>query len=143
MVSDYTVAWMATEHPDGWEVGLDWIDSPHESIACSGWNTLAGIVSTRSDDELDLPGIKRLLKRVVKGIHKAPNKVRYTMNSFVIAVGGAVAPLAADAVAAARAIGKVDVDMGDTSCKVPDAEAYIQKIADRGSQGKKRKSVKC
>jgi hypothetical protein len=143
MVSEYTVAWIAAEHPDGWQVGLDWIDSPDERLASIGWNALAGIVSTRPDEELDLPCIKRLLKRITKQIHQAPNDVRYTMNSFVIAVGGAVAPLADDALAAAKTIGPVDVDMGDSACQVPAAEAYIQKIAARGKQGKKRKSVKC
>jgi len=142
MVGDYTVAWMAAEHPDGWQVALRWIDSPNAAIASSGWNALSGIVNSRPDDELDLPAIKRLLKRVIKEIHAAPNRVCYTMNTFVISVGGSVTPLTQDAQAAAKTIGKVTVDVGDTDCKVPDAGAYIQKIIDRGSQGKKRKNVK-
>jgi len=32
---------------------------------------------------------------------------------------------------------------GNTACQVPAAEAYIQHIIARSSQGKKRKSVKC
>jgi hypothetical protein len=143
MVAEHTVAWMAAEHPEGWEVALAWIDSPNESIASGGWNALALTASTRPDAELDLSAAKRLLKRVAKEIHKAPNRVRYTMNCFVIAVGGAVKPLTADALATAKAIGSVHVDMGDTACKVPAAEDYIQKIIQRGNHGKKRKSVKC
>ena len=27
MVSEYTVAFVASEHPQGWEIGLKWIDS--------------------------------------------------------------------------------------------------------------------
>lgn len=143
MVSEYTVAWITAENPQGWEVALGWIDSPDETASAVGWNVLAGIASTRPDEELDLPAIKRLLKRVVKEIHKAPNRTRYTMNGFIIAVGGSVAPLGKEALAAAKAIGTVSVDMGDTACRVPAAETYIQHIIDRGSQGKKRKSVKC
>jgi 3-methyladenine DNA glycosylase AlkD len=143
MVAEFTVAWMAAEHPEGWEIALEWIDSPNESIAAGGWNTLSAIVSTRPDEELDLPAIKRLLKRITNEIHRSLNRVRYTMNSFVIAVGGSVAPLAGEAMAAAKVIGPVAVDMGDTACQVPVAKAYIQKIIDRGNQGKKRKSVKC
>ena len=143
MVGEYTVAWMAAENPEGWEVALDWIDSPSDAIASSGWNALAGIVSLRPDEELNFSSIKRLLKRITKDIHTSANRTRYTMNGFVIAVGAAVTPLAKDAIAAARTIGKVEVDMGDTACKVPAAEAYIQQIIERGSQGKKRKSVKC
>ena len=33
--------------------------------------------------------------------------------------------------------------MGDTSCKVPDAPDYIEKVKARGTIGKKRKSAKC
>jgi len=143
MVSEYTVAWVTAEHAEGWDVALGWIDSPNESIATAGWNALSSIVSTRPDDELDFPRIKQLLKRVVKDIKKAPNRVRYTMNCFVIAVGSFVTPLAKGAVAAAKAIGKVEVDVGDTACKVPLAEEYIQHVIASGRQGKKRKSVKC
>ncbi len=106
---------------DSWEVALGWIDSPHDRVASTGWNALAGIVSTRPDEELDFPAIKRLLKRITKDIHKSPNCTRCSMNSFVIAVGGAVIPLAADALAAAKAIGTVHVDMGDNPHQLLDA----------------------
>ena len=65
------------------------------------------------------------------------------MNGFVIAVGSYVKPLTADAIAAARKIGKVTVDMGDTACKVPDAATYIDKVKKRGTLGKKRATAKC
>ena len=73
----------------------------------------------------------------------APNKVRYVMNQFVIAVGAYVKPLLAEAKKAAQAIGTVSVDMGDTACKVPDASEYIAKIEAMGRVGKKRKTVRC
>jgi hypothetical protein len=143
MVAEYTVAWIAAEHPAGWQVALGWIDSPHDAIASIGWSTLSSIVSTRPDEELDLAAIKRLLKRITKEIHNCPNRTRSTMNCFVIAVGGAVTPLSAEALSAAKSIGTVEVDMGNTACQVPAAKEYIQHIIARGSQGKKRKSVKC
>jgi hypothetical protein len=65
------------------------------------------------------------------------------MNSYVIAVGAYVVPLTAPAREAARAIGRVEVDMGGTSCKVPDALESIAKVEQRGSLGKKRKSAAC
>lgn len=52
-------------------------------------------------------------------------------------------PLSADAIAAAKKIGTVTIDMGGTACKIPDAVGYIQKAKDRGSLGKKKKTVKC
>ncbi len=76
-------------------------------------------------------------------IGSAPDRVRYAMNGFVIAVGGYVAPLTAKAKTVAKALGVVAVDMGDTSCKVPDAGASIAKIEEAGRVGKKRKHAMC
>ena len=41
------------------------------------------------------------------------------------------------------AIGTVEVDMGDTSCRVPDALAYIAKVEAAGRLGAKRKTAAC
>jgi len=48
-----------------------------------------------------------------------PNRVRYTMNGFVIAAASYVTALTADAVNTIKTIGEVEVDMGGTACKVP------------------------
>ena len=86
-LSEYTVAWVAAESPHARDLALKWMDSKRESIATSGWSTYTGIVANRPDEDLDLAEIKELLDRVVKEIDLAPNRVRYTMNGFVIAVG--------------------------------------------------------
>jgi hypothetical protein len=65
------------------------------------------------------------------------------MNNFVINVAAYVLPLHEQACAVAEDVGVVRVDMGGTACKVPFAPDYIQKMADRGMIGKKRKMVKC
>jgi hypothetical protein len=143
MVSEYTVPWVASEHPDGWEMALAWIDSPEESVASSGWSTLAGMVAVRPDAELDLDGMKKLLVRVTEEIHGAPNRVRSTMNGFVIAVGSSCLPLARQAMSAAKAIGDVSVDVGDSACKVPLASEYIEKAIARSGPGRKRKTLRC
>ena len=98
----------------------------------------------KDDAELDLPGLKKLLKRVEREIHRSPNDdVRYTMNNFVIAVGSCVESLSELALKTAEKIGEVAVDHGDTSCKTPFAPDYIRKIEKMGRTGKKRKSAKC
>lgn len=142
-ISEYTVPWVATESRHARDLAMKWIDSKRESIASSGWCTWAGIVATTPDEELDLKEIKALLDRVVKEIDAAPNRVKYTMNGFVIAVGSYVKPLLKDAKAAAKKLGKVSVDMGDTACKVPPATEYIEKVEKAGRVGKKRKTIKC
>jgi 3-methyladenine DNA glycosylase AlkD len=143
LLSEYTVAWAASESPFAAELALEWIDSTKESIASSGWSTYASLVSIKPDAELNLKEIEKLLDRVQADISKAENRVRYTMNGFVIAVGSFVLPLVAKAKEVAKAIGKVAVDMGDTACKIPDALEYIAKVEKAGRQGKKRKTAMC
>lgn len=143
MISEYTVPWIAAESPFGYELGLEWIESKDESIATSGWQTLSSLCALLPDDQLDLTNYKKLLDRVGKTIHDAPNRVRYTMNNFVISVGSYVEPLSAHATKIAEQIGKVHVDQGGTACKVPLATTYIKKVVDRGSVGKKRKTARC
>ncbi len=142
-ISEYTVAWVAAESDYGWELGMKWIDSPKENIASTGWNTLSGVIAMKPDNELNMATIKKLLQRIVKNIHAAPNRVRYTMNGFVIGVGGYVKELTKDAIEIARKIGDVYVDMEGTACKVPSAADYIKKMEAKGYIGKKKKTVKC
>ena len=43
----------------------------------------------------------------------------------------------------AKRIGEVKVNVGNTACKVHDAAAYLQKMKDSGSLGKKKKKARC
>lgn len=143
MLSEYTVAWVASESSHGEALARQWIKSPNEGVASAGWSTWSSLVATRPDEDLDLDELRSLLERVESGLGAAPNRVRYTMNAFVIAVGSYVTPLAEAAKATARAVGPVAVDMGGTNCKVPAALDYIEKVEKAGKQGKKRKSAFC
>ena len=129
--------------PHGWNIAREWIDSDKALVAAAGWATLISLVSIKDDAELDLAELKRLLQRVQKTIHQAPNEVRSKMNGLVIAVGSFVRPLKDFAIELGERIGRVTVDMGETDCKVPFAPDYIRKVEARGSIGKKRKSAKC
>jgi hypothetical protein len=143
MLWEYAVPWVACGSPQGWKQALKWIDSRKEHEAAAGWATLGGIVSVRPDEELDLAALKKLLARVEQDIHAAPNRARYAMNSFVISVGCYVKSLTGEALAVGKRVGKVEVDMGDTACKVPVVADSIAKVKARGAIGKKRKDVKC
>ena len=61
----------------------------------------------KDDAELDLPELKQLLKRVEKSIHAQPDRVRYAMNSLVIAVGSYVRDLTELALQVGKKIGTV------------------------------------
>jgi 3-methyladenine DNA glycosylase AlkD len=143
MLSEYTVPWVAAESAHGWKMGLKWIESDQSLIASAGWSTLGSWVALQPDTHLLLHDLEELLERVKATIHTSHNRVRYTMNNFVIAVGCYVGPLHEKAKEIGQAIGKVEVFMGDTACKVPDAVTYIQKVAGMGRIGQKRKTVRC
>jgi 3-methyladenine DNA glycosylase AlkD len=143
MISEYTVPWIAAESQYGLELAMEWIESDKENTAAAGWSTLSSLVSVKTDDELDLELFARLMQRVEKEIHSSSNRVKYTMNGFVISVGAYVSGLTELSMKTAKKIGKVDVYMGKTSCKVPFAPEYLQKIIDKGRVGKKKKTARC
>ena len=142
-VAEFAVAWVAADGPHGWELAQEWIDSQDEKYAAVGWGTLSSLVAVKSDADLDVPALKNLLERVKNTIHAQPDRVRSKMNGFVIALGSCVTKLTDDALRAGEEIGKVEVNMGNTSCKVPFAPDYIRKVVSMGRIGKKRKSARC
>jgi 3-methyladenine DNA glycosylase AlkD len=143
MISEYTVPWVTVENSEGRTLAMQWIKSKKEHVATSGWCTYSGFLATKPDAELDLKEIEALLATIAKEIHAAPNRVRYTMNNFVIAVGTYVKPLLKQAKATARQIGSVCVDLGDTACTIRPAIPQIEKIESSGRAGKKRKTIRC
>lgn len=142
-LSEYAVPWVAAETPHGFELGLKWRKSKDENIASAGWATLASYASVRDDSELDISVYKDLLDEIPKAILTAKNRVKYTMNGFVIAIGSYVKELNSHAMKIGEQLGKVEVDMKGTACKIPLATTYIQKVMDKNKVGNKRKSARC
>ncbi|HMI52873.1 MAG TPA: DNA alkylation repair protein [Candidatus Saccharimonadales bacterium] len=143
MIAEYTVPWVAVENAGGRELALQWMKSTSEHVASTGWCTYSGLLATTPDEKLDLAEIETLIGTVVSGIAAAQNRVRYTMNGFLMAVGSYVKPLLRKAKAAAKQIGNVSVDVGETACRVPVAAEYIDEMEAKGRTGKKRKTIRC
>lgn len=143
MLSEYTVAGVAAESNFGWTLASDWIKSDKEMVESAGWATYSHLLSIVSNDDIDIQLIKELLNAVKLSLHQSKNRVKYTKNGFIIAVGAFLPELKAEAIRVANRIGKVSVFMGETSCKVPIAEEYIEKIYDKGKGGQKRKRAIC
>lgn len=143
MIAEHTVPWVAVESEYGRELASDWMNADDAGVATAGWCTWSGLVATAPDEALDLGKIERLLGRVVAEIDGAKNRVKYTMNGFVISVGAYVKPLHEQAKAVAAELGAVSVDVGDTACEVPLAKKYIEKIEAMGRVGQKRKTIRC
>lgn len=142
-LSEYTVPWVAAETPFGFELGLKWIQSDIETIAAAGWSTLAYYAAVNEDEKLNIKVYIKLLDTVEHQIHSAQNRVRYTMNGFIISVGTYVKALTEKSQDVANNIGKVSVDVGNTACKVPLATDYIDKVIIKGRIGVKRKTARC
>ncbi len=143
MISEYSVAWAAAESAHGWALANKWINAKDAKLKSTGWATLSSLVSITPDEELDLPALIKLMERVRDEIDDAPERVKYTMNGFLISAGSYVKDLTSLAKSLAKEIGTVEVDMGDTSCKVPSAVDYIKKIETAKRIGNKRKSAYC
>lgn len=143
MISEGTVAQLAAETSYARDLGLKWINSKKELIASAGWSTLASWVSITDNAALDLNELEGLIGHIEKTIHDQPNRVRYGMHGFLTCVGCYVPDVTARVLKAAKAIGKVEVDMGDTDCKLHSVADMIQKVKDRGTLGKKRKQARC
>ena len=102
-----------------------WCQHPREIVAVVGWVLVAELaLNSRTTD----PWFAAWIKTIEREIHQAPNHVRSSMNGALIAIGGRNARLEKLAVAAAKRIGKVEVDHGETGCKTPDAVTYIAKM---------------
>lgn len=143
MLSEYAVPFVAAENPACFQLSTKWMRSRQESIASSGWASYANGIGVWDDDQLDKDQITDLLADIPSKIEKAKGRVRYCMNGFVICVGTYVPSLTQAAKATAKSIGKVEVDMGETSCKVPLATVAIEKVESMNRIGKKRKNAKC
>ncbi len=143
MIAGCTVPWVACEHPEGIALAFKWITSKKELVAVAGWSTLSSVVALVPDEKLPIAKLADLLVKVEENIKASPNRVRYAMNGYLISVGTYVAPLAEDALQSAIRIGKIEVDMGDTSCQVPDAASYTLKCRRGANVAPKRKTVRC
>lgn len=118
------VSMLAAEGPHGAAKAAEWL-APGSPRRSAGW-ILAGHLAQLDATTPDSPFLARLAE-IEKTIHTAPNSDREAMNMAVIQIGCRNAALRKAATAAAKRIGKVEVDHGDTACKTPDAAQYIDK----------------
>jgi 3-methyladenine DNA glycosylase AlkD len=106
-----------------------WTDAENEWVGQAGWNLLTYMAM--KDTSLPDDYFRPYLATITRDIHQRKNRVRYSMNNALIAIGLRNEVLQEEAIAAAGKIGPVEVDHGETNCKTPDAIAYIQKAVAR------------
>lgn len=112
-----------------------WCTMKSEWRAASGWNLVAR--AAMSQDEIADDYFLVCLEEIEADIHDSPNRARHAMNQALICIGLRNPVLRKKTLAAAKRIGPVTVDHGETGCKTPDAATYIDRtLAYRKSQGK-------
>lgn len=116
-----------------------WVDREEEWVASCAWGILARLAL--EDRTLPDKWFEPWIARIESDIGEAKNRVRYSMNGALIAIGGRSPSLRDEAIAAASRIGKVEVDHGETGCKTPDAAGYIRRMAKRAA-AKEAKAAK-
>jgi 3-methyladenine DNA glycosylase AlkD len=107
-----------------------WMKSPDENFREIGYGIL-GIRLKHDPDSISDEEATRVLAKIEKEIHRSPNRSRYAMNGALISIGVFKPTLRKQAIEAAKRIGEVRVDHGETNCKTPDAVPYIEKATKR------------
>lgn len=119
------VGMVAAEGPHARKKAERWLAAKDENVRCAGWSLVAHLA--HRDEETPDSFFEPMLARIERGIQGAPNAERGNMNLVLIAIGCRSAALRKAAAAAAKRIGKVEIDHGDTSCKTPDAAETLEK----------------
>jgi 3-methyladenine DNA glycosylase AlkD len=119
------VAHLAAETPHGRGRAEAWLAAASESVRALGWS-LVGALALLDEGLPDAWFAKRLAE-IEASIHATPNEQRKAMNQTHNAIGCRSAALRKSATAAAKRIGEVEVDHGETECKTPDAASYLEK----------------
>jgi len=127
------VSGIAARTAEAVDLARSWIQSDEEWKSAAGWN-VSGLLAL--DGRLPEKRKRELIGLIRRRIHAARNRTRHSMNGFLIGFG-ANPKFRAEALEVARAIGKVEVDHGETGCKTPDATDYIRKMASRASRAVK------
>jgi 3-methyladenine DNA glycosylase AlkD len=125
-LADEFAGGLVYETPYAQKMMEEWTRSDAEFVAQCGWVLLAKLAM--DDPDLKQNYLKKYVKTIEKDIHDSPNRAKYSMNSALIAIGMRDDPVVHDvALEAAKRIGKVEVDHGETGCKTPDAASYMKK----------------
>lgn len=143
MVAEYSVAWNVAESGFCLELFEEWKNSKDEDLQAIAWASMSSYLIYEKREDIDPAYFESLVKYVEDNIHAAGNRVRYTMNGFIIALGGTEPNFFERCQKAGEKIGKVEVFMGKTACKVPDIVPYLDNMKNRGRIGNRKKTVKC
>ncbi len=116
-------AGLVTRTPYWQKKAEKWHTARSEWIGRAGWNLIGQLALHQP--ELPDSYFESYLIEIEAGIHQQKNRVREAMNNALIAIGIRTAVLQEKALSVAQTIGPVEIDLGETNCKTPNAADYI------------------
>jgi len=119
------VSYLAAESPHGRAKADKWLAASDDFTRSAGWDLVGALAMI--DESIPDSWLTERLAEIEKTIHSAPNTQRYLMNQALISIGCRSAAFRKSAGAAAKRLGTIEVDHGDTDCKTPQAFDYIEK----------------
>ncbi len=123
------VGQIAAEGPQGKAKAEKWLRARDDATRSAGWCTVGAMAMI--DESVEDSWFADRLADIEKGLKSAGNRHRYVMNNTLIAIGCRNASLRKAATAAAKRLGTIEIDHGDTECKTPDAVERLEKTWDR------------
>jgi len=136
------VAGLAAKTPAATARMKKWMAAKNEWVAATGWHVLSALCGAPEHGGLKDSDLASFVATIEKSIHGERNRTKHSMNGALIALGTCGPALEKKALAAAKRIGKVDIDHGDTSCKTPDALTYIKKVVAHQKQKQAKAAAK-
>ncbi len=120
-VDAMTLATMvAHSAPAPWAV-TKWTKAKRPFVAIAGWDVVSCLAMEEDGGSLDL---LESLGRIEAEIARPPDQVKHAMNNSMISIGLHSKGLRRKAIAAAKRIGRVEVDHDQTGCKTPCHPVY-------------------
>lgn len=119
------VAAVASEGPHGLSRAEAWLAAKDPVQRAMGWSLVAMLAMR--DETVPSAWFTARLQELEGAIATATNMQRGTMNQALISIGCRDKALRAAALAAAKRLGPIEVDHGDTACETPVASASIEK----------------
>ena len=119
------VAYLAVEGPHARGRADKWLAATTEAKRCSGWTLVAAMAMC--DEPTPDAWFTQRLAELENSIQASPNAQREAMLNALVAIGCRSTALRKAATAAAKRIGKVEIDHGDTACKSPEVAPTLEK----------------
>ncbi|MCC6950864.1 MAG: DNA alkylation repair protein [Phycisphaerales bacterium] len=123
------VGQIAAEGRHGKAKAEKWLAAKNDATRTAGWCAVGAMAMI--DEATPDSWFADRLAEIEKGMKAASSRHKYVMNNALIAIGCRGVALRKAATAAAKRLGTIEVDMGDTDCKTPDAVERLEKTWDR------------